>query len=198
MDENADGEGHVITFIEARYTTPQSEEMPRTPVSALHADLAAKFEVLTNQAVGQEAELPQNAKVVSLSVLHRRCDADKVQEELDSARAADLAAQWPHDLVRVVHTYDTLCKFYPPTFRHFPDLLAPGAAPADGTKSCSGGTAACNLTSSPAHRSAPAGPLSSPVRHLWRFGRAGPRLRAAATMVGVAFVSGRALASRRW
>ena len=147
--------------------------------------------------MGQEAELPQNAKFVSLSVLHRRYDADKVQEELDSALAADLAAQWPHGLVRVVHTYNTLCKFYPPTFRHIPDLLTPGAAPADGVKSCSGGTAACNLSASPAPRSASAGPLSSPVRHLWRFGRAGPRLRAAATVVGMALVSGFALASRR-
>ena len=147
--------------------------------------------------MGQEAELPQNAKFVSLSVLHRRCNADKVQEELDSALAADLAAQWPHGLVRVVHTYDTLCKFYPPTFRHIPDLLSPGPAPADGIKSCSGGPAACNRSTSPAPRSASAGPLSSPVRHLWRFGRAGPRVRAAATMVGVALVSGVALASRR-
>ena len=137
--------------------------------------------------------MPQNAKFVSLSVLHRRYNADKVQEELDSALAADLAAEWPHGLVQVVHTYDTLCKFYPPTFRHIPDLLSPGTAPADGIKSCSGG---CNLSTSPAPRSAPTGPLSSPVRHLWRFGRAGPGLRAAATMVGVAFVSGFALASR--
>jgi len=97
----------------------------------------------------------------------------------------------------VVHTYDTLCKSYPPTFRHIPDLLTPGAAPADGVKSCSGGTAAYNLSASPAPRSASAGPLSSPVRHVWRFGRAGPRLRAAATVVGMALVSGFALASRR-
>ena len=49
---------------------------------------------------------------------------------------------------------------------------------------------AYNLSASPAPRSASAGPLSSPVRHVWRFGRAGPRLRAAATVVGMALVSG--------
>ena len=50
---------------------------------------------------------------------------------------ADSAARWAHDVVRVVHTYDTLRKFYPPTFRHVPDLLSPGTVPAadlaDGT-----------------------------------------------------------------
>ena len=50
---------------------------------------------------------------------------------------ADSAARWAHDVVRVVHTYDTLRKFYPLTFRHVPDLLSPGTVPAadlaDGT-----------------------------------------------------------------
>ena len=218
MDETADNRSLVITFMEARYTQPKTEEMPAAAAAALQADLAAKFKPLTERgtcaslctlvvstraqlvvfaALDPNGGLPRNAKYVSMSVLHRRYSADDVQKELDSAAAASLAAQWPHGLVRVVHTYDTLCKFYPPTFRHFPDLLSPGAAPADGIKSCSGGPAACNLSVSPAPRSASAGPLSSPVRHLWRFGRAGPRLRAAATVVGMALVSGFALASRR-
>ena len=58
VDEIADGEGHVITFMEARYTPPLSEEMPRAPASALLADLAAKFELLTKRGTCVQACVP--------------------------------------------------------------------------------------------------------------------------------------------
>ena len=145
-------------------------------------------------ATDSNGGLPRNAMYVSMSVLHRRYSADDVQKELDSAAAADLAARWPHQVVRVVHTYDSLCKFYPPTFRHFPDLLSSGAAPADGIKSCSDTTA--RSLSAAAPRSTSTNPRSSSVCHLWRVSRGGPCLRAAATVVGVALASGCALSLR--
>ena len=145
-------------------------------------------------ALGSKGTLPWNAKCVSQSVLPRRYNADEVQAELDCAKAASEAVRWPHQVVRVVHTYDTLCKFYPPTFRHIPDLLSSGVAPADGIKSCSD-TAARSLSAA-APRSTSTNPRSSPVRHLWRVSRGGPCLRAAATVVGVALASGCALSLR--
>ena len=157
-------------------------------------------------ALGSKGTLPWNAKCVSQSVLPRRYNADEVQAELDSAKAACEAARWPHQVVRVVHTYDTLCKFYPPTFRHIPDLLSPGAAPADDINPRSGTrpeTADRSRSARPSSApcSASTAPLFSPVRYRWHVGRGGPRLRAAATVVGVALVSGFALSRRsnvRW
>ena len=152
-------------------------------------------------ATDSNGGLPRNAMYVSMSVLHRRYSADDVQKELDSAAAADLAARWPHQVVRVVHTYDTLCKFYPPTFRHIPDLLSPGAAPADDITPRSGTrpeTADRSRSARPSSApcSASTAPLFSPVRYRWHVGRGGPRLRAAATVVGVSLVSGSALSRR--
>ena len=140
-------------------------------------------------------------------MLHRRHNADQVQAELDSESAADLAAQWPHGVVRVVHTYDTLCKFYPPTFRHIPDLLTPGVAPVAlpaGIKSHS------DTLPRAATRSFSTGPSSAPRSHShaltvqtnppfslfrshWRLVRGGSRSWAMASVVGVALVSGFAL-----
>ena len=57
VDENADGEGNVITFMQTRYTTPP-EEMRRAPGSALQADLAAKFEFLTKRGTCGQACAP--------------------------------------------------------------------------------------------------------------------------------------------
>ena len=157
-------------------------------------------------ALGSKGKLPWNAKFVSQSVLHRRYNADEVQAELDSATAACEAARWPHQVVRVVHTYDTLCKFYPPTFRHIPDLLSPGAARADditprsGTRPETADRSRSGRHSS-APRSASTAPVSSLVRYRWHVGRGEPRLRAVATVVGVALVSGFALSRRskvRW
>ena len=151
-------------------------------------------------ALGSRGTLPWNAKFVSQSVLPQRYNADKVQAELDSAKAASEAVRWPH-VVRVVHTYDTLCKFYPPTFRHIPDLLSPGAAPADDINPRSGTrpeTADRSRSARPssAPRSSSTAPLFSPVRYRLHVGRRGPRLRAVATVVGVALVSGCALSRR--
>ena len=152
-------------------------------------------------ALGSKGKLPWNAKFVSQSVLHRRYNADEVQAGLDSAKAACEASRWPHQVLRVVHTYGTLCKFYPPTFRHIADLLPPGAAPADDITPRSGTrpeTADRSRSARPssAPRSSSTAPLFSPVRYRLHVGRRGPRLRAVATVVGVALVSGCALSRR--
>ena len=48
MDTTADNRS-LITFLEARYTQPKTEEMPAAGAASLQADLATKFKVLTER-----------------------------------------------------------------------------------------------------------------------------------------------------